>query len=174
LSAIVVAPRMLNRQTKSPHISEAPSFQPKQIRVQPTPEQKPTKPQEAAPVSSRVREAEPLGPKAKPSSPDFVPSEVLHQVLPEVPSKAGRTIRGKVKVSVRVHIDPSGSVTLAKLDSPAPSKYFAQLALEAARGWRFAPAKAADREVPDDWILRFEFFRTHTKVVPLRSVPRHN
>jgi TonB family protein len=91
-----------------------------------------------------------------------------------VPSKARRTIQGKVQVSVRVHIDPSGSVTLAELDSAAPSKYFAQLALEAARRWKFAPARAADREVADEWILRFEFFRTDTKVVTARSLPRHN
>ena len=174
LSAIVIAPRLLNRQTNSPRISEAPSIQPEQIRVQPRPEQKPTLPQDTAPVSSRVRKAEPLVPEATTSSPDFVPGEVLHQVLPEVPSKARKTIQGKVKVRVRVHIDPSGSVTLAELDSAGPSKYFAQLALDAARRWKFAPAKATDREVFDEWILRFQFFRANTKVVPVRSFPGHN
>jgi TonB family protein len=174
LAAIAIVPRLLNRQTKSAHISEAPSIQPQQIRAQPRPEQKPTTSQDAAPVSSRVRNAEPPAPKAKTSSPDFVPGEVFHQVLPEVPSKARQTIRGKVKVSVRVHIDPSGSVTLAELDSAGPSKYFAQLALEAARRWKFVPAKATDREIADEWILRFEFFRTETKAVPVRSFPRHN
>jgi TonB family protein len=88
-----------------------------------------------------------------------------------VPSKARKTIQGKVKVSVRVHIDPSGGVTLAELDSAGPSKYFAQLALEAARRWTFAPAKATDREGADEWILQFEFFRTNTKVVTVRSFP---
>jgi len=34
--------------------------------------------------------------------------------------------------------------------------------------------KATDREVADAWILRFEFFRTDTKVVLVRSFPRHN
>ena len=121
-----------------------------------------------------MRESEPRVPKAKTASPDFVPGEVLHQVVPEVPAKARQTIRGKVNVNVRVHIDPSGSVTLAELDSAGPSKYFAQLALEAARRWEFAPAKATHREVADEWILRFEFFRTDTKVVPVRSIPRHN
>jgi TonB family protein len=173
LLAIAIAPRLLHRQTNSPHLSEAPSIPPAQIRVQPKPEQTPTQPQAAA-LSSRVREAEPPAPKAKSSSPDFVPGEVLHRILPEVPSKARQSIHGKVKVSVRVHIDPSGNVTLAELDSAGPSKYFAQLALEAARQWKFATAKAADREVAQEWILRFEFFRTDTKVVPVRSFPRHN
>jgi TonB family protein len=174
LSAIVIAPRLLNHQTESAHISEAPSIQPKQIRLQPRPEQKPTTSQDAAPVSSRVRDAEPPAPRAKTSSPDFVPGEVFHQVLPEIPLKARQTIQGKVKVSVRVHIDPSGSVTHAEVDSVGPSKYFAHLALEASRRWKFAPAKATDREVADEWILRFEFFRTGTKVVSVRSFPRHN
>ena len=174
LLGIVIAPRLLNRQTNSPHSSDPLSIQPQQIRVQPRPEQKPTMPQDVAPVSSRVGEAEPPAPRPKTSASDFVPGEVFHQVLPEVPSKARKTIQGKVKVSVRVHIDPSGSVTLAELDSAGPSKYFAQLALEAARRWKFAPAKATDREVADEWILRFEFFRTDTKAVPVRSFPRHN
>jgi TonB family protein len=166
LSTILIAPRLLNRQTNSPLISESPSVQHKQIRVQPRPERKPTMPQDAAPVSSRVGEAEPPAAKPKTSASDFAPGEVFHQVLPEVPSKARKTIQGKVKVSVRVHIDPSGGVTLAELDSPGPSKYFAQLALEAARRWKFAPAKATHRKVANEWILRFEFFRTNTKVVP--------
>ena len=174
LSAIVIARRLLNRHTNGPHTSEAPSIQHKQIRAQPRPEEKPIMPQDAPPVSSQVREAEPPKPKSKTSSPDFVPGEVLQQVLPEVPSKARKTIQGKVKVSVRLHIDPSGSVTIAELDSAGPSKYFAQLALEAARRWKFAPAKATDRGVADQWILRFQFFRSYTKVVPVRSFPRHN
>jgi len=162
LSAVLIAPRLINRQMNSPHISEAPSTQPKQT------------PQAVAPLSARVKEAEASAPKARTSSPAFVPGEVLHQVLPEVPAKARQTIRGKVKVSVRVQVDPSGTVTLAKVDSGGPSKYFAQLALEAAGRWKFAPVKATDREVADEWILRFEFFRTDTKVVVVRPSPRHN
>jgi TonB family protein len=162
LSAILIAPRLINRQLNSPHISEAPSTLPKQM------------PQAVAPLSSPAREPEPSAPEARTSSPDVVPGQVLHQVLPEVPSKARQSIRGKVKVSVRVQVDPSGTVTLATLDSGGPSKYFAQLALEAARQWKFTPVKAPDREVADEWILRFEFFRTDTRVVPVRSLPRHN
>lgn len=166
LSAIVIA-RLLNRPISAP-----PSIQQKQIAVQPRAEPTPTVPREAAPVSSQAREAEPPTPET--SAPGFASGEVYHQVLPEVPSKVRRTIHGKVKVRVRVHIDPSGGVSLAELDSAGPSKYFAQLALEAARQWKFAPAKATDHEFSKEWILRFEFFRTNTKVVPERSFPRHN
>ena len=96
-------------------------------------------------------------------------------VLPtNVSRNALATIHGTIRVKVRVEVDSSGSVERARVETGGPSKYFAQLALEAARQWTFAPAKATDREVADEWILRFEFFRTDTKVVPVRSFPRHN
>jgi TonB family protein len=99
------------------------------------------------------------------------PGEVLHQVLPTVPRKAKETIQGKVRVSVRVRVAPSGNVTGATLDSPGPSRYFAGLALQAARRWKFVPAKADGREIASAWTLRFEFGRTGTKVTPVRGVP---
>jgi TonB family protein len=90
------------------------------------------------------------------------PGEVVHKVLPDVPRSARNTIKGKLKVSVRVHVDGSGNVEVAKLDSRGPSAYFAGLALKAARQWKFTPAKAES-----DWILRFEFSRGGTKAVPV-------
>jgi TonB family protein len=102
----------------------------------------------------------------------FVASgKVVHQVLPNVPRSAKATIQGRVKVGVRVRVDPSGNVTGAKLDSAGPSKYFAGLALQAARRWKFDPAKVDDRNVPSEWILRFQFGRTGTTVLPVRAAP---
>jgi len=57
--------------------------------------------------------------------------EVLDQVLPDVSEKALATIHGVVRVAVRVHVDPTGNVSDAALDSSGPSKYFADLALQA-------------------------------------------
>src|SRR6266568_2726377 len=65
---------------------------------------------------------------------------VLQQVLPRVSPSARNTIEGKIRVLVRVEVDPSGNVTDAKLVSAGPSKYFARLALESARDWKFTPA----------------------------------
>src|ERR1039457_829212 len=110
-------------------------------------------------------------PNAKTPPTSSVPGEVVYQALPEVPLKASQTIQGRVKVSVRVYVDPSGSVSGAELDSPGPSKYFAQLAIAAARRWKFTPAKAGDRSVPSEWILRFEFLRTLPKVEAVRTAP---
>ena len=88
---------------------------------------------------------------------------VVQQVLPDVPQKVRDTIEGKVKVGVRVHVDAPGDVTEAELDTPSKSPYFNRLALEAAQRWKFRPTQeGAERE----WVLRFAFGNTETKVFP--------
>jgi TonB family protein len=96
--------------------------------------------------------------------------EVLDQVLPEVSEKARATIHGKVRLVVRVHVDSSGNVSSAELDSPGPSKFFADLALQAARRWEFQSPEADGHSLPSEWLLRFEFTPTDTKVFP-QQVP---
>jgi TonB family protein len=98
--------------------------------------------------------------------------KVLQQVLPDVPQKARDTIHGTVRVRVRVTVDPSGNVAEATFDSPGPSKYFANLAMEAARRWAFEPPKVEGWSVPSEWVLRFEFTRTVTKAVPTQTAPQ--
>jgi len=145
-------------------------------------------PPTASPVSAPTVAPEPKPPQARPETgnptartgdgqpsslrvpqPSSEPGEVAHKVLPDVPRSARNTVTGRLKVSVRVHVDESGNVAAAKLDSRGPSAYFAGLALKAARQWKFTPAKVAGREVSSDWILRFEFSRAGTKAVPLRA-----
>jgi TonB family protein len=92
-------------------------------------------------------------------------SGVIHQVLPDVPRKARDTIRGTVRVGIKVSVDSSGNVTDATVDSPGPSKYFANLALRAAPQWKFAPA----RDGSSEWSLRFEFSAEGTKAFARRS-----
>ena len=91
---------------------------------------------------------------------------ILQQVLPETPQKARETIQGKIKVKVRVHVDAPGDVVEAAFDSPGPSKYFAQLALQAAQRWKFTPAQSGAENASREWLLRFEFGSTETKVFP--------
>jgi TonB family protein len=113
-------------------------------------------------------------PEEQPKAPaaEVVPGEVLNEILPDVSQKARDTIRGRVRVSVKVHVDSSGDLAGAELDSPGPSKYFAGLALQAARRWEFAPAKVAGSSVSTDWIVRFEFSPLDTKVFPVQTSPR--
>jgi serine/threonine-protein kinase Stk1 len=102
-------------------------------------------------------------PVARKESPAAVPlaGAVVHQVLPDVPMAARNTINGKVHVAIRVTVDPSGAVSDATIDS-AGSRYFANLALEAARQWRFQPSESNEQARSRVWLLRFEFTRTGT------------
>jgi len=105
-----------------------------------------------------------LGPQA----PSAASDEVAKQVIPEVPARARDTIRGTVRVGIRVDVDLSGQVTTVSIDSPGPSRYFANLAAAAARQWAFAPARADEGTRPRLWLLRFEFTQAATKVFPTR------
>jgi TonB family protein len=97
--------------------------------------------------------------------------EVLDQVLPDVSEKARGTIQGKVRVTIRVHVEPGGNVSQAELDSPGPSKYFADLALQAARRWAFTAPEANGHSVPSDWLVRFEFSQSGTQAFPRQTAP---
>ncbi len=174
LAAVLVVPRLFNSERTPSTVVEQPGVQPESARKAVTPEAGPpmqrTKKQSsphAAPGDTPVQSAmEPPTPTV-----GLVPGKVVHQVLPEVPRKARDTIRGKVRVGVRVRVDPSGDVSGAKLDSPGPSRYFAQLSLKAARRWKFDPAKVDARNVSSEWILRFEFGKTGTKVLSVQAAP---
>jgi TonB family protein len=176
LAAFLAGPKLLRRR---PEAQRAPSVESEQPRVQPRPNQRAVtletgqstqKTGNERPGSSGAAPS-PTSPRsgaeAKTTTGGLVRGEVLRQVLPAVPQSARDTIRGTVRVSVRVAVDPSGSVTGAKLDSPGPSKYFANLALQAAQRWEFAPAKVNGRDVSSEWILRFEIERTGTRVFPV-------
>ena len=102
---------------------------------------------------------------------DLTAGRASDQVIPDVPQSARNTIRGTVRVGVRVSVDSSGSVTEAEFDSPGPSKYFAQLALDAAQQWKFEPPKMQGRNVLSDWLLQFQFTPQGTKVTPTQSDP---
>ena len=96
---------------------------------------------------------------------------ILERVMPRVSPSARRTIEGRIKVAVRVDVDPSGKVTEAKLVSPGPSQYFARLALEAAREWTFSPAQVQGQAVASQWDLRFGFRRSGTDVDTKQTAP---
>ncbi len=140
-------------------------------------------PANSAPVASSpvARESKPSpatrpktssdGVSSEPSQGAVVKGAVLQKVLPQVSPSARNTIEGKIKVRVRVEVDPSGNVTEARLVSAGPSKYFAQRALEAARRWQFAPAQAGGQPVSSEWNLRFGFRRGDTEVIATPTAP---
>jgi len=83
-------------------------------------------------------------------------SAALHEVIPEVPWSARRTIRGHIKVWVRIIVAEDGSVFAAAIDRAGPSRYFERLAIEAARKWTFPAVDTPSRRLMQ---LRFDFSR---------------
>jgi hypothetical protein len=91
----------------------------------------------------------------QPSPPATSPT-VLHQEIPEISHRARATIHGTIKVSVRVSVDGAGNVIGATVENRGSSKYFARLASDAARKWKFA---GSDTRAQTQQLLRFEFSR---------------
>lgn len=127
----------------------------------------PEAPSAAAPLpATEASTPKPSGP-AKPAKPAS-PGQVVRQVLPEVSPGARNTIRGKIKVVVRVDLDSSGKVTNAKLTSPGPSRYFANQTLKAARQWEFSAPEVGGQPAASAWSLVFRIGRRGTQVAPQR------
>lgn len=177
--AMLAGPHLFNRRMEA---QPAPSSASKHARPQPKTNSG-SEPGEAshatsspapAPVSASLKTPQPVSssaPPAKSRAADFVPGQVLEQAMPEVSQKARGSIQGTVHVNVRVQVDPSGSVSGATLNSPSPSKYFADLALHVAPRWKFFPATLNGQNVSSEWILRFNFSNSGTTVYPSQETP---
>ena len=98
-------------------------------------------------VESEVRE-----------QPDGSPSPI-NEVIPDVPRSARETIRGTIRVSVRVIVDKDGTVLAATADDPGPSRYFERLAIEASKKWTFTPADSQAQRI---MLVKFNFTRAGT------------
>ena len=116
-------------------------------------------PESSVAQTSSPRAAPPPLPAQNPNPPMSAPSAVLHREIPEVPRRARASIRGHIKVTVRVTVDRAGNVVRETLQNPGSSRYFARLASAAAAKWKFAPAGDQASRV---WLLYFEFARSGT------------
>ncbi len=161
LAGVLAGLRLLNLQRTASTVTPEPAKSTEKAE-----DIKPGSPHTAPAPTAAKSEAGPPAPTV-----GIVPGKVVHQVLPDVSRKARDTIQGRVKVGVRVRVDTAGRVSGAKLNSPGPSRYFSGLALNAARRWKFDPAKVDGKNVSSEWILRFEFAKAGTKVTSVRAVP---
>ena len=163
-------------QTSQPPQTTAPETAPAQSAPNdnPPPSESPSPSDNASP--SRA-ESTPEPAPANSPSPDKAPSgpstkgTVVERVMPDVPEKAIRTIHGKFDVSIRVNVNASGAVDDASIVSQGPSKYFANLALAAARNWKFTPARVIDQGMPSVWLLHFQFRQSGADVTPTQEWP---
>lgn len=174
LVAILGGSRLLRRRP-GPEPS-APS-ETEEAKPQPEVKRNPETPRQNARIQPQASRSTPQAsgspgpdPQARTAS-GHAEGDVVQEVMPDVSASARATITGKVKVKVRVQVDPAGNVTGADFESPGPSKYFARAALQAAKRWKFAPADAAGPKASREWVLRFEFGRSGTRVFP-SQMPR--
>jgi TonB family protein len=191
LAAIVGGPDLLRRHSEPPQapaVAETQPLAPPALSQQAMPQKPATKkavvkslddekpsPNAPVPVPAAIHN-EIVSPEAKDAvakvpSGNFVQGKVSQRVDPEVLESARRSIRGTVKVVVRVDVDKSGNVENADFESRGPSKYFARAALEAAKLWKFNPPELGNRGVLSSWTLRFEFTRDGTNIVPIQEAP---
>lgn len=113
-------------------------------------------------TSDQAPSAPAYRPPAQPSLPLATASPaILHQESPNVPHAISARIRGHVKVTVRVLVDPYGKVVGEFIENAGPSRYFARVASDAAEKWQFTET---DNRSPRVWLLRFEFTRGGTAV----------
>ena len=149
--------------------SKPPLPEPRPVPSAALAEKQPETPAEKQAASAPAPIAVPAPPAQTPkvAEPKAVSGGVIHQVLPDVPQKSLDTIRGTVRVGIKVSVDPSGKVSDATIESPGPSTYFANLALDAARKWKFAPSRSGS----SDWTLHFEFSPEGTQAFAEQSIP---
>lgn len=105
----------------------------------------------SAPASSVVAVA---GPAAVPVA--FVPPAFLDRVEPAYPERARRAgVEGLV--TVRVRLDPAGTVIAVELATPSGSRLLDDAALAAARASRFAPATRGQVRVSSEALATYRF-----------------
>jgi TonB family protein len=125
----------------------------------------------APPAAHTAKPAPTPTPAVEPAKGEVVKGSVKHQVLPEIPEKIMATIQGHVIVGIRVEVDLEGTVARAYVDSPGPSRFFANQALHAAQSWKFIPAKVGGHASAGTWLLQFQFAQSEITVAPSEVFP---
>lgn len=153
------APVMSSVPSLAPPLAPTPALQ-----IAPSVTPKPPAPEAIAAVTPRpapsVAQTHPPALDA-PVDAGEVPAAVLTRVLPDIPEAARDTIQGTIRIAIRVDVDSSGKVSMGTFDLQGPSGYFADLAMRAAKQWKFDPDA---RHVPGEWLVRFKITRTATNV----------
>src|SRR3984885_6490587 len=109
----------------------------------------------AAPIASQQSFAP--APAPSPAPVQSAGSPVLHEEFPAISHSTRESIHGQIKVAVSVTVDRAGNVVAENLEVHGSSKYFARLASDAARKWKFVPA---DSQSAREWLVQFEFSRS--------------
>jgi TonB family protein len=108
---------------------------------------------------------------ARTTAAGIVNGAVTQQVLPDISRGARNTIHGKIRVIVRVSVEPTGNVAGTAFQVRGPSNYFARKTMEAARQWKFTPPEVDGKPLASAWSLRFAIARGGTEVYPTQIAP---
>ena len=171
--AVLIAWALIPKSKKQESPTPLAQVEPQQVPATPSPaaSERPSTSRQAKPSPSTPDQSANIQQPTKPSDAFSTKGAVSQRVLPRVSASARNTVEGKIKVRVRVEVDPSGNVTEANLAARGPSKYFARVALEASRDWKFTPPQVGGQAVASQWILQFGFRRTGTEVTPKQVSP---
>jgi TonB family protein len=120
------------------------------------------------PPAAALVPAEPPKPAAATPTHRATGGEVVRRVLPDVSRHVQKSIRGTIRVVVRVRVDPSGKVTSAKFQWRGSSRYFADRALKAAQRWEFSAPEVNGEPRASTWLLQFRFNRKSIQATPQR------
>lgn len=151
-------------QTETTH--QAPPAEPDSKAAQPEPQSTPQPTPQAAPTAAP---AEPAATPQPSSSAASSGGDVVSRDFPDVPQRARNTIHGTVSVAIRVNVDASGAVTNAEYATHGPSAYFARIALDSARKWKFQPPQQDGHNAASSWLLHYKFRRSGVDVTPTQS-----
>jgi TonB family protein len=154
IAAFAIVPRLIDHRA----VQDTPVTAP--VRSQNEPVIRPSQPNDA------------FSKTAVPGPPPRVErQEIQEQVIPDVPAQARNTIRGHLVVRLRVSVDSNGSVIAVKNETPGSSRYFVNLATQAARQWKFAPAGPGGDPTSREWTLRFQFIKDPNNAVSVQATP---
>jgi hypothetical protein len=89
----------------------------------------------------------------------MVPPKPIREVAPMAAVSIRNRIVDEIPVYVTLRIGPNGSVVGAQAATAGEGieAYLVQRSLEAARQWKFRPARLGAEAVPGKWTVRFLF-----------------
>ncbi len=141
------------------------STQPAIINPPPPKEQPAPAPPIAAPAAVPI--VEPAAPTPRPSPPAAAatlvekptPPQPMRQVKPVVPRSLKAMITREITMEVNLSIDADGKITKAEAATGGGilQSSLGKLAVEAARLWKFQPARLGNRNVPGEVRIQFQF-----------------
>jgi serine/threonine protein kinase len=125
------------------------AHEPQPAEPAPAPPERPAATPAPPPPAPVAGAAEPASPRASLSP--------VNEVVPSPPQSALDTIRGTIRIAIRVTIAPDGSVVSTVSEVPGPSRYFERLSREAASKWTFTSAETTDQRTA---LLHFSLTRS--------------